>query len=87
VCAISSSGTVNLYHYYNTGYSSSYLQSSNKAIGFSTIITSFSNGVAMCSFTRDNYLSNVNNYFDLSGQYHILTAYGSLSGSGIIVRE
>ena len=46
-------------------------------------MTSLNNGVAQCSFTRQNYLSNVDNYLDITKQYYILTAKGPLRSSFI----
>ena len=80
VCQVNSNGTVSLYHYYNPGgrSPSTLLSNSNPTVGFSNIVTSLKNGVAQCSFTRQNYLPDVNNYLDISNQYYILTAYGNL---------
>ena len=86
VCQVNSDGTVSLYHYYNPGghSPSKLLSDSNPTVGFSNIVTSLMNGVAQCSFTRQNYLPDVNNYLDISKQYYILTATGPLNSSLII---
>ena len=78
MCQVSSSGTINLKHYYNNGYNSALLLSSNPTVGFSNIVTSYVNGIATCSFTREIKMTSITNYFDLSYSYYILTAYGPL---------
>ena len=82
MCQVTSSGTISLKHYYNSGYSSALLLSSNPTVGFSNIVTSYVNGIATCSFTRAIKMTSVTNYFDLSTSYYILTAYGPLRSSG-----
>ena len=78
VCQLNSDGTVSLKHYYNKGYSSALLLNSNPTIGYSNIETSYANGIASCSFTRELKMPSVANYFDLSYSYYILTANGPL---------
>ena len=81
VCVVNSDGSVKLNHYYNMDHSPVLLSSSNSAIGFSNIVTSYSNGIAKCSFTRLKALPNVSQYFDLNSKYYILTASGAYSSS------
>jgi hypothetical protein len=59
------------------------LLGTNPAVGFTNIVTSFSNGIATCNFTRANSLSGVSNYFNQNSQYYLLTASGPLSSSGL----
>ena len=75
-------GTVSLAHYYNTGKSSPTLFP-DPLVGYSNIVTSYLNNVVKCSFTRIKTLSNVASYYDLTKQYYILFAYGSISGAGL----
>ena len=82
ICQLNSDGSVNLYHYYNNGKSSSLLSSSNPTIGFSNTKTSVTNGNPSCSFTRDKTVASNSNYFDINNQYYILTASGTVSSSG-----
>ncbi len=76
LCQVNSDGRVSLYHNYNLHGNSLLLLSTNPTVGFSDIVTTYTNGVASCSFTRINYMSNVPNYFDINNQYYILTASG-----------
>ena len=82
VCQVNADGSLSLKHYYNKGHSSNLLLSSNPTVGFSSIVTSYSNGNITCSFVRANSMSSVANYFDLNSQYFLLTASGPLSSSG-----
>ena len=82
VCQLNSNGSVNLYHYYNDGKSSSLLSSSDPILGFSNITTTVNNGKPTCSFTRAKTIPGVSKYFDLNNQYYIITASGSVSSSG-----
>ena len=75
--------SVSLLHYYNSGYQPSLLLSSNPTVGFSNIVTSYSNGVASCSFTRAIKMPNITHYFDLSKSYYILAAYGPIRSGTI----
>ncbi len=85
VCQLNSDGTVHLYHYFNNGKSSGLLSSTDPVVGFSSIITSVTNGNPTCSFTRAKTMSSVSNYFDANNKYYIITASGSVSSSGILV--
>jgi hypothetical protein len=83
LCQVNSNGTVNLFHNYNIEGENDNLDSvllleTNPTVGFSNIITSYINGVATCSFTRINYMSNVANYLNINNKYYILTANGPL---------
>jgi hypothetical protein len=82
VCQLNSNGSVNLYHYYNDGKSSSLLSSSDPILGFSNITTSVNNGNPTCSFTRAKTMPGESKYFDVNDQFYILTASGSVSSSG-----
>ncbi len=59
------------------------LLSSDPTVGFTNIETSYINGIASCSFTRELKMTNVTNYFDMSKSYYILAAYGPIK-SGVI---
>ncbi len=83
VCQVNNNNTVSLLHYYNKGKHPSLLLSSNPTVGFTNIKTSYTNGVATCSFTRERKLSNIANYFDLNKSYYILTALGPIRSNGI----
>ena len=83
VCQVNNDNTVSLLHYYNNGKSPSLLLSTNPTVGFTNIKTSYTNGVATCSFTREVKLSNITNYFDLNKSFYILTAYGPIRSSRI----
>ena len=78
LCQLNSDGKVSLYHNYNLHDNSLLLLSTNPTVGFSNIVTSYVNGIATCSFTREIKMTSVTNYFDLSYSYYILTAYGPL---------
>ncbi len=54
------------------------LSGSDPTVGLSNIVTSYSEGTARCSFTRQNNLVNVVNYFDSNQSYYVLAANGSL---------
>lgn len=79
VCQVNPDGSVSLYHYRNIfkGISCP-LSSSNPSIGFSNILTRYSSGTAQCSFTRQNALTSVTNYFISNSAYYVLTASGSV---------
>lgn len=68
-----------LHNYNNEEFDSVALLNSNIIIGFSNVVTSYANSIAICSFTRAKLMANVPNYFDLSKQYYILVATGKLS--------
>ena len=57
--------------------------SSNPSVGFTNAVTSYSNNVLTCSFTRSKTFSGFSNFFDLNNQYYLLTSSGSLSSGGI----
>ena len=59
------------------------LLSTDPTVGFTNIETSYINGIASCSFTRELKMTNVTNYFDMSKSYYILAAYGPIK-SGVI---
>ena len=82
ICRVTSgSGTVE--HYRNpSGFTAPvYLDSNNRAVGFSNIQVTFADGVLTCSFRRMKAMANIPNYFDLSTSYNLLSAYGALTGS------
>lgn len=70
-------------HYYNTGYSTALLDSSNPTIGISSSTVNVdANNNLICKFTRDNSNANAN-YFNVnSASPYILVAYGTFSNSG-----
>ena len=55
-----------LHNYNNEEFDSVALLNSNIIIGFSNVVTSYANSIAICSFTRAKLMANVPNYFDLS---------------------
>jgi hypothetical protein len=85
VCKVTSgSGTVE--HYKNpNGRSPSVYLDSNRAVGFSNINVSYTNGVVTCSFRRMKTMKNIPNYFEISRSktYYGLFAVGSFSGGNI----
>jgi hypothetical protein len=86
LCKVNRNNTVSLLHHYNYGpyYKiSSLLLSTNPRVGFTNIKTSYTNGVATCSFTRAVKMPSLAKYFDSSKSYYILAAYGPIN-SGLI---
>lgn len=76
VCKISN-GVVQLMHLYSTEeVRPEYLSATNEAIGFSNIVTSLTNNAVKCLFTRAKTMTGVQNYFNLTKQYYILTSSG-----------
>ena len=83
ICRVTSgSGTVE--HYRNPGGTAApvYLDSNNRAVGFSNIQVTYANGVLTCSFTRMKAMTTVPSYFEISSStsYYLLFAVGSFSG-------
>ena len=89
ICQVNKqANNVSLNHYYNLPHVPPQLMlNENPTIGYSNIETSFANGTATCSFTRQNQMSNVNHYFDLNKQFYILAAYGPTSLNDKIMRH
>lgn len=53
------------------------LDTDNYNIGLKNIKSSINNNVLTCEFTRENAISNIKNYFNLSAtKYYLLMAYG-----------
>jgi hypothetical protein len=72
-------------HNYNTGKSSSLLDSRNPSVGISNQSVKIENGMITCSFTREKNLPNINNYFALTNDnYYILHANGRTNSNGMI---
>ena len=70
-------------HYYTSGHvSPSLMNNGAPTVGLTNTAVYTLNGWLVCSFTREVSLSTQANYFDLSKQYFILAAYGSLDSSG-----
>ncbi len=82
MCKLTSGfGTVE--HYRNpNGYTAPVYLDSNRAVGFSNINVSYTNGVLTCSFRRMKAMTNVPNYLEISGSktYYGLFAVGSFTG-------
>ena len=57
--------------------------STNPTVGFTNIKTSYTNGVATCSFTRAVKMPSLAKYFDFSKSYYILAAYGPIRSGEI----
>ena len=89
VCKISA-GVMTVEHMFNPNGRDSpvYLDSSQKSIGISTPSISLENGVLTCKFTREKFLSNVENYYDLTKEtYFLLVVKGSVSSGEIIQHD
>jgi hypothetical protein len=70
-------------HYYNTGYSSSLLNSQMPMIGITNSNVQINGPTFKCSFTRDNSNSNAN-YYNINNPAYLLIAFGTLQNSGEI---
>jgi hypothetical protein len=63
------------------GYSpTTLLLASNPTVGLSEMTAQNVNGLITCRMKRKNSMPNVENYFNLPGQYYILFAEGKISG-------
>ena len=63
-------------HYYNQGYNSNLLDSSNPTLGLSSSYVLIDQGFFYCKYSRDNFNSNFK-YFDRSSNAsYILVAFG-----------
>jgi hypothetical protein len=47
-------------------------------IGFSNIKTAYENGILTCYFRREKHVQSVPDWFNLSDEFHILTATGPI---------
>ncbi len=72
-------GKTSVEHYFNEGSFSPYhLLKSNPTVGLSEALVKENDGTMKCSFTRQNKIPEVANYFELPGQYNVLLAYGPI---------
>ena len=70
-------------HYYNTAYSSVYLDTNNRQLGLENLAVSFVNGRLICTFTRDNSNANANYYnTTLNPNPYFIFAYGVPTADG-----
>ncbi len=78
VCYNPSTGNPSVFHNVNNGYSSSYLVSTNIAIGITNATVQVVNGNLTCSFVRDNTLT-VPGFYKISDNTpaFIVLAYGT----------
>ena len=75
-----STGTVE--HYYNSGYSTAVISTTNRNMGISNATTSQNGQFFLCSFNRLKQTTPTNTqYFDLSQNYIVLAGYGDLDSS------
>lgn len=72
-------------HFYNSPIkgSPSLMDRANPSLGFSNIKASMSNNQLICSFRRAKSV-NFTNYFDVSQQFHILIASGSILSGNLL---
>ena len=91
LCKISSS-KMSIENYYNSkAYKEPILLDVNHpSIGFSNIKLSLQDDVFTCSFTRENFISNISNYFSMNNNYYLLFASGKITNGklsfGLIFR-
>ena len=73
-------GKSSVEHYYLNGYLPEYLDPVNPSVGISNSRIMIDEGYMICSFTRDNFVSNVNNYYDtLNFEAYLLVAFGQMT--------
>lgn len=65
-------------HFYNQGYSSIILDTSNPSLGLSNTLVEVQNGVMSCRFTRENTLDNVRYHNLNSATTFISAAYNTM---------
>ena len=91
LCKISSS-KMSIENYYNSkAYKEPILLDVNHpSIGFSNIKLSLQDDIFTCSFTRENFISNISNYFSMNNNYYLLFASGKITNGklrfGLIFR-
>ena len=78
ICYNPSTGNPSVFHNVNNGYASSYLVSTNIAIGITNATVQVVNGNLTCSFVRDNTLT-VPGFYKISDNApaFIVSAYGT----------
>lgn len=75
--------TTKIEHYYNRGKSTpEVLLSTDPSVGLTNKQSSATNSILSCNFTRQKFIENVANYFDLNKKFHILAAYGDYNEAG-----
>ena len=76
----------NIGHYFNTGgyRIPSDLDPNNPIVGLSAMSVKWEKGILTCSMKRQNSMLGVVNYFDLSKNYYILTAYGDFNRWSVV---
>lgn len=69
--------------YFNSGkFAPSHLDPRDPELGISDPRILINNNFIICSFTRQKSNEKIQNYFDLSKKFHILSAYGQIGSSG-----
>ena len=75
-------------HYFTQGHiAPGLLDSRNPGVGISNAQVSKNNQHFLCSFNRDKFVPNTENYYDLSKRLHLLAATGPLSNDGDIFQH
>ena len=81
MCKNFANGTSLAQNYLNKGYTPSLLDSTSPTIGLSNINIRVDSSLLICSFIRQNSVSN-SNFFDLNSNGYIIVATGPLAASG-----